>query len=83
MIWHTQGSGKSLSIVFFTGKLVLEMNNPTIAVLTDRNDLDDQLYNTFSLFSDLLRQKPSQADSRKDLKDLLNLKAGGIVFTTV
>jgi len=83
VIWHTQGSGKSLSMVFFTGKLVLSMNNPTIVVLTDRNDLDDQLYNTFSISSDLLRQTPSQADNRKDLKDLLSVESGGIVFTTM
>jgi len=83
VIWHTQGSGKSLSMVFFTGKLVLEMNNPTVVVLTDRNDLDDQLYNTFSISSDLLRQTPKQADSRSDLKELLTVEAGGIVFTTM
>lgn len=83
VIWHTQGSGKSLSMVFFAGKLVLEMNNPTIVVLTDRNDLDDQLYNTFSISSDLLRQSPKQADSRKDLKELLHVESGGIVFTTM
>lgn len=83
VIWHTQGSGKSLSMVFYTGKLVLEMNNPTIVVLTDRNDLDDQLYNTFSISSDLLRQTPKQADSRSDLKKLLSVESGGIIFTTM
>src|SRR5699024_1240364 len=83
VIWHTQGSGKSLSMVFFTGKLVLEMDNPTVAVLTDRNDLDDQLYGTFSMSKDLLRQTPKQADSRGDLKDLLAVESGGIVFTTM
>lgn len=83
VIWHTQGSGKSLSMVFFTGKLVLAMNNPTVVVLTDRNDLDDQLYNTFSISSDLLRQTPKQADNRKDLKELLSVESGGIVFTTM
>ncbi|WP_172372192.1 type I restriction endonuclease subunit R [Sporosarcina jiandibaonis] len=83
VIWHTQGSGKSLSMVFYTGKLVLEMNNPTIVVLTDRNDLDDQLFNTFSISSDLLRQTPRQADSRSDLKKLLAVEAGGIIFTTM
>lgn len=83
VIWHTQGSGKSLSMVFYTGKLVLEMNNPTIVVLTDRNDLDDQLFNTFSISSDLLRQTPKQADSRSDLKQLLAVEAGGIIFTTM
>src|SRR5690625_1428674 len=78
VIWHTQGSGKSLSMVFFTGKLVLEMNNPTVVVLTDRNDLDDQLYGTFSMSKDLLRQTPKQAESRSDLKDLLAVESGGI-----
>jgi len=83
VIWHTQGSGKSLSMVFYTGKLVLEMNNPTVIVLTDRNDLDDQLYNTFSISSDLLRQTPKQANSRSDLKNLLSVESGGIIFTTM
>lgn len=83
VIWHTQGSGKSLSMVFFTGKLVLSMNNPTVVVLTDRNDLDDQLYGTFSMSKDLLRQTPKQADSRKELKELLSVESGGIVFTTM
>ncbi|BAQ10769.1 type I site-specific deoxyribonuclease [Bacillus sp. OxB-1] len=83
VIWHTQGSGKSLSMVFYTGKLVLEMNNPTIVVLTDRNDLDDQLFNTFSISSDLLRQTPKQAESRDDLKKLLSVESGGIIFTTM
>ncbi|QKX50891.1 type I restriction endonuclease subunit R [Planococcus glaciei] len=83
VIWHTQGSGKSLSMVFYTGKLVLEMNNPTVIVLTDRNDLDDQLFNTFSISSDLLRQTPKQADSRGDLRNLLAAESGGIIFTTM
>ena len=83
VIWHTQGSGKSLSMVFYTGKLVLKMNNPTVIVLTDRNDLDDQLYNTFSISSDLLRQTPKQADSRSDLRNLLAVESGGIIFTTM
>lgn len=83
VIWHTQGSGKSLSMVFYTGKLVLEMNNPTVIVLTDRNDLDDQLFNTFSISSDLLRQTPKQADSRSDLRNLLAVESGGIIFTTM
>ena len=83
VIWHTQGSGKSLSMVFYTGKLVLEMNNPTVIVLTDRNDLDDQLYNTFSISSDLLRQIPKQAESRSDLRKLLTVESGGIIFTTM
>lgn len=83
VIWHTQGSGKSLSMVFFTGKLVLELDNPTIVVLTDRNDLDDQLYGTFSMSIDLLRQTPKQAETRSDLKDLLAVESGGIIFTTM
>ena len=83
VIWHTQGSGKSLSMVFFTGKLVLEMDNPTVVVLTDRNDLDDQLYGTFSMSKDLLRQTPKQAENRRDLKDLLAVESGGIIFTTM
>jgi type I restriction enzyme R subunit len=83
VIWHTQGSGKSLSMVFYSGKLVLGMDNPTIVVITDRNDLDDQLFTTFSKSSQLLRQKPKQADSREDLKDLLSVESGGIVFTTI
>ena len=83
VIWHTQGSGKSLSMVFYSGKLVLGMDNPTIVVITDRNDLDDQLFSTFSKSSQLLRQKPKQADSREDLKELLSVESGGIVFTTI
>lgn len=83
VIWHTQGSGKSLTMVFYTGKLVLELNNPTIVMLTDRNDLDDQLFNTFSISSDLLRQTPRQADSRNDLRRLLATDSGGIIFTTM
>src|SRR5690625_1404398 len=82
-IWQTQGSGKRLTMIFFTGKLVLEMNNPTFVVLTDRNDLDDQLYGTFSMSKDLLRQTPQQADSRSHLKELLSVESGGIVFTTM
>lgn len=83
VIWHTQGSGKSLTMVFYAGKLVLELNNPTLVLLTDRNDLDDQLFDTFSLSSDLLRQTPVQAESRDDLKKLLAVGSGGIVFTTI
>lgn len=86
LVWHTQGSGKSLSMVFYSGKLVKqpEMENPTIVVLTDRNDLDCQLFDTFSLSSELLRTTPVQAQSRDDLKDILKSKAsGGIVFTTI
>ena len=83
VVWHTQGSGKSLSMVFYTGKLVLALNNPTIVVLTDRNDLDDQLFDTFASSKSLLRQVPAQAESRSDLKTLLQVASGGIVFTTI
>ena len=83
VIWHTQGSGKSLSMVFYAGKLVLALNNPTLVVLTDRNDLDQQLFDTFSLSQDLLRQTPVQAGTRDDLKKLLSVSSGGIVFTTI
>lgn len=83
VIWHTQGSGKSLSMVFYTGKLVLKLNNPTVVVLTDRNDLDDQLFGTFSRCQELLRQEPIQAESRDDLKARLKVASGGIVFTTI
>lgn len=83
VIWHTQGSGKSLSMVFYAGKLVLELNNPTLVILTDRNDLDDQLFDTFSLSQDLLRQTPVQAESREKLKKLLSVSSGGVVFTTI
>jgi type I restriction enzyme, R subunit len=83
VIWHTQGSGKSLSMVFYAGKLVLSLDNPTIVVLTDRNDLDDQLFDTFSGCRQLLRQVPIQAEDRKHLRQLLNVASGGIVFTTI
>lgn len=83
VIWHTQGSGKSLSMVFYAGKLIQAMNNPTIIVLTDRNDLDDQLFNTFSISNDILRQTPSQANSRDGLRQLLSVESGGIIFTTL
>lgn len=83
VIWHTQGSGKSLSMVFYAGKLVLALNNPTLVVLTDRNDLDDQLFDTFSLSQDILRQTPVQAENRDDLKRKLSVSSGGIVFTTI
>lgn len=83
VIWHTQGSGKSLSMVFYAGKLVLELNNPTLVILTDRNDLDDQLFDTFSLSQDLLRQTPAQAENREQLKKLLSVGSGGVVFTTI
>ncbi len=86
VVWHTQGSGKSLSMVFYSGIVVSEpeFENPTIVVLTDRNDLDNQLFGTFSASSKLLlRQTPKQAESRDNLKELLKVKAGGIVFTTI
>ncbi len=83
VIWHTQGSGKSLSMVFTTAKLVLSLNNPTILVITDRNDLDDQLFDCFAASKQLLRQTPVQAENREDLKKLLKVASGGIVFTTI
>ena len=83
IIWHTQGSGKSLSMVFYTGKLVLGLDNPTIVVVTDRNDLDNQLFSTFSKSKDLLRQIPQQATSRNNLRELLSRESGGIIFTTI
>ncbi len=85
IVWHTQGSGKSLIMVFYAGKLVLqpELENPTIILLTDRNDLDDQLFGTFSRCHELLRQDPKQATSRKEIKELLSVSSGGIIFTTI
>lgn len=85
VVWHTQGSGKSLTMVFYAGKVILskELENPTIIVLTDRNDLDDQLYGTFASCQDLLRQDPVQSERRNQLKDLLKVSSGGIVFTTI
>jgi len=83
VIWHTQGSGKSLSMVFYTGKLVLGLDNPTVVVITDRNDLDDQLFDTFCSSKQLLRQTPVQAESRADLMNKLRVASGGIVFSTI
>ena len=85
VVWHTQGSGKSLTMAFYAGAIVLEpaMQNPTIVVLTDRNDLDDQLFTTFSRCRDLLRQPPAQAESRADLREKLSVASGGVVFTTI
>lgn len=85
VVWHTQGSGKSLSMVFYTGKLVLsqELGNPTIVVITDRNDLDGQLFETFGRCSELLRQTPDQAASRDDLQEKLKRSSGGVIFTTI
>ena len=85
VVWHTQGSGKSLTMAFYAGRIIREpaMANPTVVVLTDRNDLDDQLFGTFARCGDLLRQPPVQADSRADLRRKLAVEAGGAVFTTI
>ena len=85
VIWHTQGSGKSLLMAFYAGQLVRHpgMENPTIVVITDRNDLDDQLFGTFSMCRDLIRQTPIQADSRDDLQSALSRASGGVIFTTI
>jgi type I restriction enzyme, R subunit len=85
VLWHTQGSGKSLSMVFLAGKLVVnaQLKNPTIVMLTDRNDLDDQLFDTFAGCQQLLRQAPQQVDNRDRVRELLTVISGGIVFTTV
>jgi len=83
VIWHTQGSGKSLSMVFYSGKIILVLDNPTVVVITDRNDLDDQLFDTFAGCKQLLRQEPVQAQDREDLKNKLKVAGGGIVFTTI
>ena len=85
VVWHTQGSGKSLTMAFYAGKLIRhpKMANPTLVVITDRNDLDDQLFGTFSGCHELLRQKPVQADDRDEVKELLKVASGGVVFTTL
>ena len=85
VVWHTQGSGKSLTMAFYAGLIIREpaMENPTVVVLTDRNDLDDQLFGTFARCQDLLRQPPVQAESRADLRDKLTVESGGVVFTTI
>jgi len=85
VIWHTQGSGKSLLMAFYAGQLVKHpaMANPTLVVLTDRNDLDDQLFSTFSMCRDLIRQTPVQAESREDLQKVLSRASGGVIFTTL
>ncbi len=84
VVWHTQGSGKSLSMVFYTGKIVLALDNPTVVVITDRNDLDDQLFGTFAASSQLL-QTNTEASRRieKSLKELLKVGSGGVIFTTI
>lgn len=85
VVWHTQGSGKSLLMAFFAGLTVkaVELENPTLVILTDRNDLDDQLFSTFGLCQDLIRQTPEQAENREDLKRLLARSSGGVIFTTM
>ncbi|OPY56833.1 MAG: hypothetical protein A4E49_00148 [Methanosaeta sp. PtaU1.Bin112] len=85
VIWHTQGSGKSLSMAFYAGKIIAHpaMQNPTLVVLTDRNDLDDQLFDTFAACQELLRQAPVQAEDRESLKKLLSVASGGVIFTTI
>jgi type I restriction enzyme R subunit len=85
VVWHTQGSGKSLTMAFYAGRVIREpgMENPTVVVLTDRNDLDEQLFGTFSRCQDLLRQAPVQAADREDLRKLLQVAAGGVIFTTI
>lgn len=85
VVWHTQGSGKSLSMVFYSGKMVVtpQLDNPTILILTDRNDLDQQLFDTFSNCQQLIRQTPVQAENRNHLQSLLSVASGGVVFTTI
>lgn len=83
VVWHTQGSGKSLTMVFYAGKIIQVLDNPTLVILTDRNDLDDQLFGVFSNCHELLRQNPTQAKDRVDLKKLLSVASGGIIFTTI
>lgn len=85
VIWHTQGSGKSLLMVFYAGHIIShpQIENPTLVVLTDRNDLDDQLFGTFSQCQDLIRQTPRQANSREELQQLLSVASGGVIFTTI
>lgn len=85
VVWHTQGSGKSLSMLFYAGQIILQdqMDNPTLVVLTDRNDLDDQLFGQFQRCHALLRQMPVQADSVSHMKELLQVQSGGVIFTTI
>jgi type I restriction enzyme R subunit len=85
VVWHTQGSGKSLTMAFYAGRVILEpeMANPTLVILTDRNDLDDQLFGTFARCKELLRQPPIQATSRQHLRELLQVASGGVIFTTI
>lgn len=83
VVWHTQGSGKSLSMVFYAGEMIQELDNPTIVVVTDRNDLDEQLFTTFGKSVEMLRQIPKQAENRDDLRSLLSVQSGGVIFTTM
>jgi len=83
VVWHTQGAGKSLTMVFYAGKIIQRLDNPTIVVITDRNDLDNQLFATFSHCSELLRQTPKQAETREQLKEFLRVASGGVIFTTI
>ncbi|MEZ4221374.1 MAG: type I restriction endonuclease subunit R [Polyangiaceae bacterium] len=85
VVWHTQGSGKSLTMAFYAGRVVLHpaMENPTLVIITDRNDLDEQLFGTFSRCQQLLRQEPEKAQDRSHLRELLKVAAGGVVFTTI
>ncbi|MDD5438169.1 MAG: type I restriction endonuclease subunit R [Patescibacteria group bacterium] len=83
VVWHTQGSGKSLTMVFYSGKIIQVLDNPTLVVLTDRNDLDDQLFDVFAGCSEVLRQTPVKAQDRDDLKKLLKVASGGVIFTTI
>jgi type I restriction enzyme R subunit len=85
VVWHTQGSGKSLTMAFYAGRVVLHpaMQNPTLVIITDRNDLDDQLFGTFAKCHELLRQEPVQASNRLNLRDLLQTGSGGVIFTTI
>lgn len=83
VVWHTQGSGKSLTMVFYAGKIIQALDNPTLVVLTDRNDLDDQLFGVFTQSQGIIRQTPVQAQSREELKSLLAVASGGVVFTTI
>ena len=85
VVWHTQGSGKSLTMVFYAGQVIRNpaMENPTILVITDRNDLDDQLFGTFSRCHELLRQTPVQVSDRDDLRSKLAIASGGVIFTTI
>jgi len=83
VVWHTQGSGKSLSMLFYTGYIIKQIKNPTVIILTDRNDLDEQLFSTFAKAKDILRQTPVQIQDKDDLREKLNRQSGGIFFTTI